>query len=643
MAVSRKRREGSGGASRRDEYATRPPPRSGLLQPKLRGGQHLSGDELHARQKDVPASAERSRPRRSIPPIAVNRSSNQQESVSSAALSAPSLCPSSRQVALRGELSLTSPAWEDGSSVGVSPRLQPLPFPSALAGSARSLLEATTARLTASAEGESLQDLVMNARPRTRYARRELHRQGSAHALTRISTAPSTLRGLQSLDGVSVTARDAAALVSSRSTGALHGVGRPPSRQAIQVAAVHNVEVVLPGAEPDESTDDDDDTNFFLTELEAAARAAGAAVAAKLRVVARHITLGSFLLYGNPPALVAAVQHFTTALQTVEGTQDTASCSPQAVALTSLLQHHRGVALRELVVASASPSSNVALACTKHAFAAQRRALELAQRAQDPRLQARAVKSLGLLLLDAHAYGPALTHQQEALHLALEEKDRELEARVYANLGNLALAQLNFGHALSCHRRDLQLCSSKALDCRLGRARAHRNLSIVYAKLHKRDQQLQHEKEARAAEYNDGGAYLHDVATHTDSSVGNICLQPSTDVDPALVALVSQNLAELVRGLSALRSRGRALGEDDDSSITQALEHEWNTAEVDLEAALAIVSTEAGAAPAESAASASFKPPRKAANARHVSVRIDNYSSSSLPAEPPASLQGQAT
>eukprot|EP00644_Phytophthora_capsici_P015331 jgi/Phyca11/66933/gw1.24.340.1 len=345
MAVPTKRRQGSG---RRDrcETTTRPPSRTGLAQLKQR---------LHRNQTEATG-----RSKSATPLVLPRQGSNQHDSGNSdiAPESIPSSRPPSRQVALRGELSLTSPAWEDNSvanAVRISPRLQPLRFSSS-AGSARALPQST-----ATTESESLQDLVMNARPRTRYARRELHRQGSAKTLARISTAPTPLR--QSLDGSS--------LISSRSSGSLFSADtkRPPSRQAVQIAVVNTVEAVLPGLEADGDSDDDDDTNFFLTELEAAARAA-------------------------------------------------------------------------------------------------------------------------------------------TLQIALEERDRELEARVYANLGNLALAQLNFGHALSCHHRDLHLCSSKGLDCRLGRARAHRNLSIVYARLHRRDQQLNHEKEARIAAYSDGGAYL---------------------------------------------------------------------------------------------------------------------------------------
>ncbi|KAE8966866.1 hypothetical protein PF011_g27778 [Phytophthora fragariae] len=407
------------------------------------------------------------------------------------------------------------------------------------------------------------------------------------------------------------------------------------------------MEAVLPETGLDDGPDDDEeDTNFFLTELEAAARAASAAAAAKLRVLARHIALGSFLLYGNPPVFVAAIQHFTKALKAVQpSSQDpelpTNSESPARLALASLLHHHRGVALRELVVASASTTSKAAVACTKHAFEAQRHALELAQRAQDLRLQARAAKTMGLLLLDAQAYASALTHQQEALQIALEEKDRELEARVYANLGNLALAQVNFGHALSCHHRDLHLCSSKVLDCRLGRARAHRNLSIVYAKLHRRDLQVKHEKEARDADQN---AYLNDIVTHQGTSAGNICFQPSSDIDPALVDLVAQNLAEIVRGLSAQPTPGSTVENNEDDSISSALEDEWRTAGVDLEAAIAALSTGTQVETLTQIRESRLTSPPKSLTAlsRHVSIRINNYSSAGSLTQPEEPLHVQS-
>ncbi|OWY97062.1 hypothetical protein PHMEG_00032499 [Phytophthora megakarya] len=367
MVLPGKRRERSGGTKRADfVHSTRPPSRNEPQRVPNR-------DDMDARHI---SSAERSR--QAILPIVLKRSSNQHETMTPAGQSdsdfqtpiviEPSLRPSSRQVALRGELSLTAPAWEDNNIAGISPRLRPLPFPTSLTRSAPSLLEATTARLSDSVGGESLQDLVVNARPRSRYARRELHRQGSAKNLARISTAPSILRGNQSLDGTSMTARVGTPLINSRSTGNLlfDLSRRPANHQDAQVAVINTVEA-----------------------------------------------------------------------------------------------------------------------------------------------------------------------------FALEEKDRELEARVYANLGNLALAQLNFGHALSCHHRDLYLCSSKVLDCRLGRARAHKNLSIVYAKLHRRNLQLNHEKEARTAAYHNGGAYLYDITNHANTSVGNICLQSSTTIDPALKSLVN--------------------------------------------------------------------------------------------------------
>lgn len=634
MAVARKRRESS---SRSDSTASsgsgRPPSRNAV--PELR--KHFSSrynEDVLTSRKSKAAHPRADQP--GIPLIAPNPSSNQLEAAT------PSVRPPSRHTAIRGELSLVHPAaWEhdnaSGGSVGVSPRLRPLVLAPTLADSATSLLEASAGGLSV-AESESLQDLVINARPRVRYARRELYRQGSAPSLERISTAPATLPGRCLLDNT--TARDTSMLTTSRSAGALQSARmtarlnqRPPSRQAFQSLAVDTVEAVFPGADVDEP--DDDDTNVFLTELEAAARAASAAAAARLSTLARHIALGSFLLYGNPPAHVAAIHHFTEALKTVESAQNERDPDWPALALASLLHHHRGVALREIVVAAASTHTKPAAACVKHAFAAQRRALELAQRANDLRLQARAVKTLGLLLLDAHSYAPALTHQQEALQHALEEKDRELEARVYANLGNLALAQLQFGHALSCHKRDLDLCSSKALDCRLGRARAHRNLSIVFAKLHQREQQIKHEREAREAEHKDGGAYLYDVATHSDNSVGNICLQSSTPIDPALVHRVAQDLQEIVRGLSAKLQNDATTHNTDGDSIMAALEQEWQSTEIDLEAAVAALGDNGDTLASRRELKSLLASPT-AGNSRHVTIQVNLYgSAASLPQPAP--------
>ncbi|GMF50128.1 unnamed protein product [Phytophthora fragariaefolia] len=681
MAVASKRREGSGGTTRRDGYGSqaRPPSRNGLLQLHPRIDQYHNVADVPSCQPDMPSVVRTSRTRgskREIPPISATRSNNQHEGVprtlnKKEELAAPgtmisSLRPPSRQVALRGELSFSSPAWEDSNttdSIEISPRLRPLSFPTALDGSARLLLEAATARSANTVDGQSLEDFVMNACPRTRYARRELHRQGSARTLARISTAPTTLRGQQFvLDGT--TARGAVSLTSSRSAHTLHSHStsadlyrRPTSLQFTKAGAVKIIEAALPGTDlDDDPEDEEEDANFFLTELEAAARAASAAAAAKLRVLARHIALGSFLLYGNPPAFVAAIKHFTRALRAIEGSEDAEIPSKfeshANLALKALLHHHRGVALRELVVASSSTTSKAASVCTKHAFAAQRRALELAQRAQDPRLQARAAKTMGLLLMDAHAYGPALTHQQEALQIALEEKDRELEARVYANLGNLALAQVNFGHALSCHHRDLHLCSSKVLDCQLGRARAHRNLSIVYAKLHRRDLQVKHEKEAREAQQS---AYLNDIARRAGTSVGNICFQPSSDIDPALVDIVSQNLAEIVHGLS-MQPTFKDTADND--SIASALAEEWRTAEIDLEAAITAVETTKvtetspiiseslvvkTAADSLDISQSLFVSPVKSPPAplRHVSIRINNHKPAAPLAQPEDLLHNQ--
>ncbi|RLN88234.1 hypothetical protein BBJ28_00001587 [Nothophytophthora sp. Chile5] len=479
-----------------------------------------------------------------MPPISGSRSANQQEDappsadedrgVLAAVQMAPLLRPPSRQVAIRGELSLTSPrAWSDGDVAptgltSLSPSLQPLPLPE------------TPVNTIDSAEATPLQELVFNARPRSRYARRELYRQGSARTLTRISTAPTTLPGFQALGTDVVTTRASTPLMAtSRSVVGLRS----------QSSSSRQVYTIEPGDDQVEEEVDDTDSSFFLTELEAAAQAASAAAATRLRTLARHIARGAFALYGNPPGFLNAVEHFSTALRMVEPLQvDDEPETPADLAVASLLHHHRGVALREVAISSSSTASkSTAVESTTLAFAAQRRALQLAQRAEDSRLQARAAKALGVLLLDAHAFEPALAHQQEALQLALEAKDRELEARVYANLGNLALAQLQFGHALSCHQRDLDLCSSRAVDCRLGVARAHSNLALVFAKLQRRGQQAKHEQEACRTEEEGGGAFLHDVAHHTGDSVGNLCLQPSTALNPALVDLVAQNLRDIER------------------------------------------------------------------------------------------------
>ncbi|RLN98138.1 hypothetical protein BBJ28_00002465 [Nothophytophthora sp. Chile5] len=547
VSTTRKRREGSkrGGSASSSGYRAdiRPFSRNGSTQPKQPGGHQDNGSFPSSRRASsaVSGAARGARgDRRAMPPISGSRSSNQQEDVPpsadddrgvlAAVQMSPLLRPPSRQVAIRGELSLTSPrAWGDGDVAltgltSLSPSLQPLP------------LFETPVNTT---EATLLQELVFNARPRSRYARRELYRQGSARPLTRISTAPTTLPGPQALGTDVVTTRASTPLLAT-------------SRSVVGARSQSSSNLQIYTIKPDDQVEeegDDVDPSFFLTELEAAAQAASTAAVDRLRTLARHIARGAFLLYGNPPGLVNAVEHFSAALRMVEPLQiDSEPETPADLAVASLLHHHRGIALREVAISSSSTASkSAAVESTTLAFAAQRRALELAQRAEDSRLQARAVKALGLLLLDAHAFEPALAHQQEALQLALEAKDRELEARVYANLGNLALAQLQFGHALSCHQRDLDLCLSRAVDCRLGVARAHSNLALVFAKLQRRGQQAKHEQEACKAEEEGGGAFLYDVTHHAGDSVGNLCLQPSTTLNPALVDLVAQNLRDIER------------------------------------------------------------------------------------------------
>ncbi|KAL7682802.1 putative tetratricopeptide-like helical domain superfamily [Plasmopara halstedii] len=542
--VSQKRRKEVEGHSRRDGYgiSTRSSLRNHLLK--------IKSQTMNKQTKEIATST-------------FKKISNQQEVTTLAPLnkshssfSKLSQRPPSRRVALRIELSRkTSQNHDIGAAMSC---------PSAISMSkTRSSSEIITSRVPSAMDKELYMNLRADVRPRSHFARKRIDHEESTRTLTRISTAPTTLYGRRTMDSSMTAFR------SSSSTENLMAKLRQPE---ISLSSAVQWEM---------EANEDVDANFFLTELEAASRPSNTSVE-KLKTLAKHVTLGSFMLYADPPALLAAVQHFAIALKAIKYARDTTSAT---LALTSLLHHHLGVALRELVVTSGYQDSKFKPTCIKYAFAAQRRALELAKQAKDSRLQARAIKALGLLLFDAHAYESALKHQQEALQLAKDENDRELEARVYANLGNLALVEHNFDRALSCHYRDLQLCSASEIDCRLGRARAHRNLSIVYAKLHQRDQQLVHENESRIAAH-DGGAYVLDIINHPDTSVGNICFQSSTKIDMALAKLVTQNLAEIVRGLACFEDCHSTVDVKEMDSIRISLSQEWGAAEAELEVAL---------------------------------------------------------
>lgn len=344
----------------------------------------------------------------------------------------------------------------------------------------------------------------LNARPRTRYARRD----GVRQPLERIVNSPVKVEAFPSVE-------------IRRSISSVDIVQHPN--------AATRDDRVGEGPRVVESWGEAEVASFFLTEVDK--------VADDKKRLARHLAAGAFLMYGQQQ-WTPAVSRLSEALTIAEAMDD--------LPLVGLLNHHIGVALKEQGHA-------------KLALTAQQRALDIALRVKDCRLQGRAIKALGVLFMDAHDYTSALEHQQEALTLAQDERDRELEARVYANLGNLALRQLQFGHALACHERDLKLSLSSALQSASGVARAHRNLSAVYGKLNKHALYDRHAEHATALE-SDGRAFEIDVELHSSDAVGNIyCQLSSPDVN--LVDMVGDGLREAVRSQQSRRSAAEGLSE----------------------------------------------------------------------------------
>lgn len=290
--------------------------------------------------------------------------------------------------------------------------------------------------------------------------------------------------------------------------------------------------------------DEGDIANFFLTELDKAEKQKDYHEETKREQKARKKQLAVsiadawYLLYGFQQWEIA-LGRVSDAIAAAEAL-DKDGVDPTYTPLIGLLHHHAGIALKEL-------------GRTKLAIAAQNRALKSALNAHDRRLQARVVKALGVLLLDGHDMQSALEHQQEALSIALEEKDRDLEARVYANLGNIAAEQQRFGHAIACHGRDLRLSQSPLLNSAVGVVRAHRNLAVVYGRLHKRDLQQQHE--AKAQELEEGArAFELDVENHALDGTGNPASQLSVR-DAELVELIAESLRSAIDSRREARRR----------------------------------------------------------------------------------------
>lgn len=259
-----------------------------------------------------------------------------------------------------------------------------------------------------------------------------------------------------------------------------------------------------------------DVSSFFLTEIDAK-------VAADQWKIAHSVARGSFLLYGTGDFSQAAA-YFSTALAVARDNEED-------LGLLASLHHHIGIALKEQG------------AKLNWAKTMQEKALRFAERLQDRRMIGRALKALGVILLEQQQYNAALEHQQRALAIAIEEKDHELEARVYANLGNLASSQSHFGHALACHERDLKLSLSTRLRSAVGQARAHHNLAILYEQLNK--QELKREHEHKAALLSGPRAFELDVSNHVNDSVGNVYMQ-LTSPDPKLVEMVSTALQDVL-------------------------------------------------------------------------------------------------
>lgn len=260
-----------------------------------------------------------------------------------------------------------------------------------------------------------------------------------------------------------------------------------------------------------------DVSSFFLTEIDAK-------VAADQWKIAHGIARGSYLLYGTCDFSQAAA-YFSTALAVAQNNTE------DDLGLLALLHHHIGIALKEQG------------GKLNWAKSMQEKALAFAEQLQDRRMIGRALKALGVILLEQHQYNAALEHQQRALAVAIEEKDPELEARVYANLGNLASSQSHFGHALACHERDLKLCLSTRLRSAMGQARAHHNLAILYEQLNR--QQLKREHEQKATLLNGPRAFEADVANHANDAAGNVYMQLTTP-DPKLAEMIATALQDVL-------------------------------------------------------------------------------------------------
>ncbi|KAJ0408551.1 hypothetical protein ATCC90586_009572 [Pythium insidiosum] len=389
------------------------------------------------------------------------------------------LALTSRSVALRGDLAVTSrpPSVATTRRPGVIPPVQ--------------LQELRTEEI-------KRQDVVCSARPRSRYARREI-----TQPLERLNPTKGLARS------VSVP------VLRSRQVGEVEDDDRASKPSSSSVSPAQPVPLL--------SWTQQDTFSFFLTELDAQ-------TAADDWKIAKAIASGSHQLYALndwPRAVVA----FSEALPLAEKRDDKA--------LLALLHHHMGMAFREEKQ-------------ERWALIMQKKTLELSQQCGDLRLQGRALKALGVLFLDRGDLASAFDCQQQALGLALETQDVELEARVHANLGNIASSQQQLLHAIACHERDLAMCLSAEIDSAVGQLRAHRNLALVYAKLGGAhiEQQLAHEVSAARLSAGASHAFETDMRCHPLDVVGNVYMQLTT-ADPRMAEMVASSLKDVLSDAGA--------------------------------------------------------------------------------------------
>jgi tetratricopeptide (TPR) repeat protein len=337
-----------------------------------------------------------------------------------------------------------------------------------------------------------LSDFRLESRPRTRYAR-------SRRASTKLEQLGKT-------ETPTMIMRLSQSMPSLQTSKPLEHL-RPQIDPALAAC--------LQGAEDlEEMYHEKSNNTFFITEVDAKA-------AIEQQSIARRLAQGAFQLYGIGD-FTSAINQLSSLLSTAEKKQD--------FAMMALCAHHIGMALKE-------DSQRI-----KWAIMMQKKCLEHAERVKDSLLEARAHKALGVAYYEIKDYRLALEHQEKALKIAQGGSDPELEGRIYANIGNLSSAQDNWEEALDAHKKDLAI--AVRIDCIVGQARAHKNLSIVYNHLDQSSKQVGVDH-ANIAQSLSSDAFFRDVESHPNDSVGNIYTQ-ITRHDYQIAELVANSLRDII-------------------------------------------------------------------------------------------------